>query len=65
MESIKGFTLGGLRAADGAHAGRPRGRRLGARSGPVKGGKLVKVKDWFQGYRAVIQKHLAADASKS
>ena len=25
----------------------------------VKGGKLVKTKDWFQGYRSVIQKHLA------
>jgi branched-chain amino acid transport system substrate-binding protein len=31
----------------------------------VQGGKLVKVKDWFQGYRPVIQKHLAAEASKS
>jgi branched-chain amino acid transport system substrate-binding protein len=31
----------------------------------VKGGKLVKTKDWFQGYRSVIQKHVAADASKS
>jgi branched-chain amino acid transport system substrate-binding protein len=31
----------------------------------VKGGKLVKTKDWFQGYRSLIQKHLAADASKS
>jgi len=29
----------------------------------VKGGKLVKVKDWFQGNRPTIQKHLAADAS--
>ena len=32
---------------------------------PVKGGKLVKVKDWFQGNRPTILKHLAADASKS
>ena len=31
----------------------------------VKGGKLVKVKDWFQGNRPTIQKHLAAEASKS
>ena len=65
MESIKGFTLGGLRAADGAHA-RPTTRAAaGCQIWTVKGGKLVKVKDWFQGYRAVIQKHLAADASKS
>jgi hypothetical protein len=26
----------------------------------VKGGKLVKTTDWFQAYRSVIQKHLAA-----
>jgi len=25
----------------------------------------VKSKDWFQGYRPVIEKHLAAEASKS
>jgi len=31
----------------------------------VKGGKLVQTKKWFQGYRPVIQKHLAAEASKS
>ena len=31
----------------------------------ARGGKLVKVKDWFQGNRPMIQKHLAADASKS
>jgi branched-chain amino acid transport system substrate-binding protein len=31
----------------------------------VKGGKLVRVKDWFQGYRSVIEKQLQADASKS
>jgi len=31
----------------------------------VKGGKLVKTKDWFQGYRSTIQKHIAAEASKS
>ena len=30
-----------------------------------KGGKLVKSKDWFQGYRPVIQKHLEAEAKKS
>jgi hypothetical protein len=31
----------------------------------VKGGKLVMVKDWFQGFRPVITKQIAADASKS
>jgi branched-chain amino acid transport system substrate-binding protein len=31
----------------------------------VHGGKLNRTKDWFQGYRSVIQKQLAADASKS
>jgi branched-chain amino acid transport system substrate-binding protein len=64
MEQIKGVTLGGLlppmelTAADHEGGG-------WCQIWTVKGGKLVKVKDWFQGYRAVIQKHLAADASKS
>ncbi len=64
MEAIKGFTLGGLlppmelTAADHEGGG-------WCQIWTVKGGKLVKAKDWFQGYRAVIQKHLAADASKS
>jgi branched-chain amino acid transport system substrate-binding protein len=64
MEQIKGVTLGGLlppmelTAADHEGGG-------WCQVWTVKGGKLVKVKDWFQGYRAVIQKHLAADASKS
>jgi len=64
MEQIKGFTLGGLlppmelTAADHEGGG-------WCQIWTVKGGKLVKAKDWFQGYRAVIQKHLAADASKS
>ena len=64
MESIKGVTLGGLlppmelTAADHEGGG-------WCQIWTVKGGKLVKSKDWFQGYRAVILKHLAADASKS
>ena len=64
MEAIKGFTLGGLvppmelTAADHEGGG-------WCQIWTVKGGKLVKTKDWFQGYRDVIQKQLAADASKS
>ena len=64
MESIKGFTLDGLlppmelTAADHEGGG-------WCQVWTVKGGKLVKVKDWFQGYRPVIQKQLQADASKS
>jgi branched-chain amino acid transport system substrate-binding protein len=64
MESIKGFTLDGLlppmelTAADHEGGG-------WCQIWTVKGGKLVKVKDWFQGYRPVIQKQLQADASKS
>ncbi|HYX01129.1 MAG TPA: ABC transporter substrate-binding protein [Reyranella sp.] len=64
MESIKGFTLGGvvppLEITPADHEGGG-----WVQIWTVKGGKLVKVKDWFQGYRPVIQKHLAADASKS
>ena len=64
MEAIKGFTLGGLvppmeiTAADHEGGG-------WCQIWSVKGGKLVKTKDWFQGYRSVIQKQLAAEASKS
>jgi len=61
MESIKGFTLGGLlppmelTPADHEGGG-------WVQIWTVKGGKLVKVKDWFQGYRDVITKQIAADA---
>jgi branched-chain amino acid transport system substrate-binding protein len=64
MESIKGFTLGGLvppmeiTAADHEGGG-------WVEIWTVKGGKLERTKAWFQGNRPVIQKHLAADASKS
>jgi branched-chain amino acid transport system substrate-binding protein len=64
MESIKGFTLGGLlppmELTPTDHEGGG-----WCQVWTVKGGKLVMVKDWFQGYRSVIQKQLAADASKS
>jgi branched-chain amino acid transport system substrate-binding protein len=64
MESIKGFTLGGLlppmELTPTDHEGGG-----WCQVWTVKGGKLVMTKDWFQGYRSVIQKQLAADASKS
>src|SRR5262249_20552450 len=64
MEAIKGFTLGGLVPP---LALTPTDHEGGGwcQIWTVKGGKLVKVKDWFQGYRPVIEKQLAADASKS
>jgi branched-chain amino acid transport system substrate-binding protein len=64
MESIKGFTLGGLlppmelTPADHEGGG-------WVQVWTVHGGKLTKTKDWFQGYRSVILKQLAADAQKS
>jgi branched-chain amino acid transport system substrate-binding protein len=64
MEQIKGFTLGGLvppmelTPADHEGGG-------WCEVWTVHGGKLTQTKKWFQGYRSVIQKHLAADASKS
>jgi branched-chain amino acid transport system substrate-binding protein len=64
MEHIKGFTLGGLlppmelTPADHEGGG-------WVQVWTVHGGKLTRTKDWFQGYRSVIQKHLAADAQKS
>lgn len=64
MESIKGFTLGGLvppmTLTPTDHEGGG-----WVQIWTVKGGKLVRSKDWFQGYRSVIEKHLAAEASKS
>ena len=59
MESIKGFTLGGMvppmQLTPEDHEG---GGWVQVWS--VKGGKLVKSTDWFQAYRDVIKKHLAA-----
>lgn len=64
MESVKGFTLGGLvppmTLTPTDHEGGG-----WVQIWTVKGGKLVRSKDWFQGYRSVIEKHLAAEASKS
>ena len=64
MESIKGFTLGGLvppmQLSPEDHEGGG-----WCQVWTVKGGKLNKTTEWFQGYRSVIQKHLAAEASKS
>jgi branched-chain amino acid transport system substrate-binding protein len=59
MESIKDFTLGGMvppmELTPLDHEG---GGWVQVWS--VKGGKLVKATDWFQAYRDVIRKHLAA-----
>jgi branched-chain amino acid transport system substrate-binding protein len=59
MEGIKGFTLGGMvppmEVTPLDHEG---GGWVQVWS--VKGGKLVKTTDWFQAYRDVIKKHLAA-----
>jgi branched-chain amino acid transport system substrate-binding protein len=64
MESIKGFTLGGfvppLEITPADHEGGG-----WVEIWTVKGGKLVRTKEWFQGYRPLILKHLAAEASKS
>src|SRR5262245_9190911 len=64
MESIKGVTLGGLmpplEITPTDHEGGG-----WCQIWTVKGGKLVMVKDWFQGFRPVITKQIAADASKS
>jgi len=64
MEQVKGFTLGGLVPPMTISATDHEGGGW-CQIWTVKGGKLVKVKDWFQGNRPMIQKHLAADASKS
>ena len=59
MEAIKGFTLGGMvppmeiNQADHEGGG-------WVQVWTVKDGKLVKDGEWFQAYRDVIKKHLAA-----
>jgi branched-chain amino acid transport system substrate-binding protein len=59
MEAIKGFTLGGMvppiQITPEDHEG---GGWLQVWT--VKGGKLVKDGEWFQAYRDVIKRHLAA-----
>jgi branched-chain amino acid transport system substrate-binding protein len=59
MEAIKAFTLGGMvppmEVTPEDHEG---GGWVQVWS--VKDGKLVKTTDWFQAYRDVIRKHLAA-----
>jgi branched-chain amino acid transport system substrate-binding protein len=59
MEAIKGFTLGGMVPP---MAVTPEDHEGGGwvQVWTVKGGKLVKDSEWFQGYRDVIKKHLAA-----
>jgi branched-chain amino acid transport system substrate-binding protein len=58
MEKIKDFTLGGLVPP---MALTPSDHEGGGwvEVWTVKGGKLVQTKKWFQGYRSVIEKHLA------
>jgi branched-chain amino acid transport system substrate-binding protein len=59
METIKDFTLGGMvppmQITPEDHEGGG-----WVQVWTVKGGKLVKDGDWFQAYRDVIKKHLAA-----
>jgi branched-chain amino acid transport system substrate-binding protein len=59
MESIKDFTLGGMVPPITVT---PEDHEGGGwvQVWTVKGGKLVKDGDWFQAYRDVIKKHLAA-----
>jgi len=58
MEQIKDFTLGGLVPP---MALTPSDHEGGGwvEVWTVHGGKLTQTKKWFQGYRSVIQKHLA------
>ena len=62
MESIKGVTLGGLmpplEITPTDHEGGG-----WCQIWTVKGGKLVMVKDWFQGFRPVITKQIAETKS--
>jgi branched-chain amino acid transport system substrate-binding protein len=59
LESVKGFTLGGMvppmEVTQEDHEGGG-----WVQVWTVKGGQLVKDGEWFQAYRDVIKKHLAA-----
>jgi branched-chain amino acid transport system substrate-binding protein len=59
LESVKGFTLGGMvppmEVTQDDHEGGG-----WVQVWTVKGGQLVKDGEWFQAYRDVIKKHLAA-----
>ena len=61
MEQIKDFTLGGLlpplTITPTDHEGGG-----WCEVWTVKGGKLVKTKEWYQGFRQVIEKQIATDA---
>lgn len=64
LEHIKDFTLGGLvpplTITPTDHEGGG-----WCEVWTVKGGKLVKTKDWYQGFRQVVEKQIQTDASKS
>ena len=59
MEAVRDFTLGGMvppiQLSPEDHEGGG-----WVQVWTVKGGKLVKDGDWFQAYRDVIKRHLAA-----
>jgi branched-chain amino acid transport system substrate-binding protein len=59
MEQVKGFTLGGMvppiTITESDHEGGG-----WVQVWTVKDGKLVRNGDWFQAYRDVVNKHLAA-----
>ena len=59
MEQVKGFTLGGMVPPITITASDHEGGGW-AQVWTVKDGKLVKNGDWFQAYRDVVNKHLAA-----
>jgi branched-chain amino acid transport system substrate-binding protein len=63
MESIKGFTLGGLVPPMNITAEDHEGGGW-VQIWTVKGGKFVKATEWMQSDRALIKKHLEADAKK-
>ena len=63
MESVKDFTLGGL-VPPVQLSGKDHEGGGWVQIWTVKGGKLVKTTDWYQGFREVILKHLA-EAAKS
>ena len=61
LEPIKDFTLGGLVPPMADHARPTTKAAAGCRSGPSRAASSSRTSDWFQAYRDVIKKHLAAD----
>lgn len=64
LEQIKGLPIGALAPPQLAITAQDHEGGGWVQIWQVKGGKFVQAKDWFQGYRDVIEKHVKASGKK-